>query len=193
MYGADENKIKVIYNGIDHQRFIPREKPAHLKDIPTVVAMARIFELKDILTMIKSCAIVKKEFPTIQYRVYGENDAVPIYTKKCLDLIEELDLKSNFFLLGPHKQPEMVFCEGDISILSSISEGFPYTIIESMSCGIPVVSTDVGGCAEALTSECGFLCKPRDADDIGNAVLKILTNTPLRLQMGIDCRLKVEK
>lgn len=192
MYGARDEQLRVVYNGIDHMRFIPREKPAELKGIPTVVAMARIFELKDILTMVKSCKVVKDVFPNIQYRIYGENNAVPEYTLKCEKLIEELDLKENFLLLGPHKFPEKVFCEGDMSILTSISEGFPYTIIESMSCAIPVVSTDVGGVAEALNEECGILCKPKDANDIGQAVIKLLQNEQLRLQMAANSRKRVE-
>jgi polysaccharide biosynthesis protein PelF len=192
MYGADREKIEIIYNGIDHNKFIPREKPSELKNIPTVVAMARIFELKDIITMIKSCKVVKDSLPNIQYRVYGENNAVPKYTKKCLKLIAELGLEENFLFLGPHPKPEEVFCEGDVSILTSISEGFPYTIIESMSCGIPIVSTDVGGVAEALNSDCGVLCKPKDHVGIGNEVVKLLQNEDLRLEMGIKSRLRVE-
>jgi polysaccharide biosynthesis protein PelF len=192
MYGAKKEKIKVIYNGIDHQRFIPRQKPAELKDIPTVVAMARVFELKDILTMIKSCKVVKEVLPNVQFRIYGENNVVPEYTNKCNSLIAELGLEENFIFLGPHPKPEMVFCEGDISILTSISEGFPYTIIESMSCGIPVVSTDVGGVAEALNADCGILCKPKNHQEIGEAVIKLLQNSELRAEMGIKSRERVE-
>ncbi len=192
MYGAKKEQIKVIYNGIDHERFVPREKPTALKDIPTVVAMARIFELKDILTMIKSCKVVKEVLPNIQYRIYGENNVVPEYTSKCNKLIEELGLQENFKFLGPHPKPEMVFCEGDISILTSISEGFPYTIIESMSCGIPVVSTDVGGVSEALNADCGILCKPKNHEEIGRAVIKLLQDEALRAKMGIKSRERVE-
>ncbi|PRX42913.1 GT4 family glycosyltransferase PelF [Salegentibacter salegens] len=94
-YGADPKKFRIIYNGIDPKVFKPGPKPAHLKDIPTVVALARIFELKDILTMIRSCAVVKKNIPEVQYLVYGDDDAVPEYTKGCLELITELGLQNN--------------------------------------------------------------------------------------------------
>ncbi len=192
MYGAKKEKLRVIHNGIDHDRFIPREKPDTLKGIPTVIAMARIFELKDILTMIKSCKVVKDVLPNVQYRIYGENNVVPEYTSKCLELIAELGLEENFKFLGPHNKPEMAFCEGDISILTSISEGFPYTIIESMSCGVPIVSTDVGGISEALNEDCGILCKPRNHQMIGEAVIKLLQDEELRTKMGVKCRERVE-
>ncbi len=191
MYGADPEKIDIIYNGIDHEIFKPLPKPAHLKDIPTVVAAARIFDLKDIVTMIKSCAVAKREIPNIQYLVYGDNTAVPEYTAECERLIAELDLKDNFKLAGYHEKPHQLFSEGDISILTSISEGFPYTVLESMSCGIPVVATDVGGVTEALDENCGFICKPKDHEEIGKRVVELLNDKALRQKMGENARQKV--
>ena len=191
LYGAHTNKIEIIYNGIDHQLFVPGPKPEYLRDIPTVVAAARIFELKDVITMIRSCDIVKKVIPNVKYLVYGDNTAVPEYTEECENLIQELKLQDNFILAGFHKNPHLLFLEGDISILTSISEGFPYTVLESMSCGIPVVSTDVGGVYEALDDKCGFLCKPKDFVAIGNRVIELLQNDTLRLQMGKYARNKV--
>ena len=191
LYGAAEHKIQVVYNGVDHHTFAPKEKPDHLKSIPTVVALARIFELKDIITMIKSCAVVVKKIPNVQYLVYGDDQAVPSYTKECTDLIKELELQDNFKLMGPKSNPHLLFSEGDISILTSISEGFPYTVIESMSCGIPVVATDVGGVKEALDEKSGFICKPKNANEIGNKVITLLENKKLREEMSIYARQRV--
>lgn len=75
--------------------------------------------------------------------------------------------------------------------MTSISEGFPYTVIESMSCGIPVVSTDVGGVKEALDEDCGFTCKPKDAEEIGEKVLRLLRDEQLRKEMARNSREKV--
>jgi glycosyltransferase involved in cell wall biosynthesis len=191
LYGADSKKIGIIYNGIDHELFVPVPKPKHLEDIPTVVAAARIFELKDIITMIRSCDVVRKTIPNVKYLVYGDNNAVPEYTKQCENLISELGLQDNFVLAGFHDKPHLIFSEGDISILTSISEGFPYTVLESMSCGVPVVSTDVGGVTEALDDKCGYICKPKDYVEIGKCVIKLLQDKEKRIQMGIDARQKV--
>lgn len=191
LYGANPGKIEVVYNGIDHQLFTPQPKPEHLKDVPTVVAAARVFELKDILTMIRSCAVAKRSIPNVRYLVYGDNNAVPEYTAECRRLIAELKLEDNFILAGYHAKPHALFAEGDISILTSISEGFPYTVIESMSCGIPVVATDVGGVTEALDENCGFICKPKDHEEIGRRVVELLQNEELRKQMGANARRRV--
>jgi glycosyltransferase involved in cell wall biosynthesis len=191
LYGANPNKIEVIYNGIDHQLFVPIPKPQHLVGTPTVVAAARIFELKDIFTMIRSCSVAKRSIPNVKYLVYGDNKAVPEYTEQCEKLIDELGVRDNFILAGYHSKPESLFCEGDISILTSISEGFPYTVLESMSCGIPVVATDVGGVTEALDENCGFICKPKDHEEIGMRVVELLQNKKMRAQMGAYARKKV--
>ncbi len=191
LYGANPDKIKVIYNGVDENLFIPREKPKHLKNTPTVVALARIFDLKDVITMIKSCAVVKKEIPNVEFLIYGDDKAVPEYTEECLALIDKLNLKDNFKLMGPKQNPHLLFSEGDISVLTSISEGFPYTVIESMACGVPVVATDVGGVKEALDKDSGFLCKPKNAAEIGQRITQLLQNKELRLKMSKHARKRV--
>lgn len=191
LYGAHPDKLNVVYNGIDHTLFVPSEKPAQLKNTPTVVAAARVFELKDILTMIRSCAVVAKEIPTVKYLIYGDNNAVPEYTKACNALIKELKIEKNFIFAGHHNNPQQLYCEGDISILTSISEGFPYTVIESMSCGIPVVATDVGGVTEALNDQCGMICKPKDYEGIGQSVIRLLQDKSLREKMGKAARERV--
>ncbi|MFD0962402.1 GT4 family glycosyltransferase PelF [Pseudofulvibacter geojedonensis] len=192
-YGAEQFKLKTIYNGIDHLKFIPRKKPAYLMNTPIVIAAARIFELKDLKTMIRSCSEVKKVIPNVRYIVYGNKNAVPEYTKQCEQLIEELNVSKNFILAGFHSNPHMLYAEGDISILTSISEGFPYTVLEAMSCGLPVVATDVGGVSEAMNSSCGFICKPKDYKAIANKVITLLQNKGLRKQMGLNARKRIEE
>ncbi len=190
-YGANAAKINVVYNGVDHTRFKPLPKPEPLLNIPTVVAAARIFDLKDIITMIRVCHEVRKSIPNVQFLVYGNKDAVPEYTFACEELIASLNLKEHFHLKGFHHNPSKLYSEGDLSILTSISEGFPYTVIESMSCGIPVVSTDVGGVSEALDETCGFICKPKDYQDIADKVITLLNDPDLRREMGDSARKRV--
>ena len=182
-FDADEARIKTIHNGIDPAIFQPKEKPDKTRNRPTVVAAARVFPLKDIETMIRSCAVVREQIPDVQYIVYGPTDVDPPYTKKCLDLVSELHLQENFQFAGFHSKPHELYHEGDISILSSISEGFPYTVIESMACARPVVATDVGGVREALEGF-GFIVKPRDAQALGEGVVKLLQDDELREHLG---------
>lgn len=189
-FEAKEANIKPIYNGVNTDLFKPTSKPQHTQNTPTVIAVAQVFPLKDIETMIRTADIVRREVPEVQFKVYGSLEVDKPYVKKCRNLIEELGLEETFHFGGFHDQPSMIFNEGDISILTSISEGFPYTVIESMSCGRPVVATDVGGIRDALEG-CGILCKPRSPNDIAKGVVKLLKDDDLRLELGKKARERV--
>jgi glycosyltransferase involved in cell wall biosynthesis len=189
-FEAAEENIIPIYNGVNTDLFKPTPKPKQTQNVPTVIAVAQVFPLKDIETMIRAADLVRKEIPEVQFKVYGSLEVDKDYVQKCRDLIEELKLEETFQFGGFHDQPSMIFNEGDISFLTSISEGFPYTVIESMSCGRPVVATDVGGIKDALEG-CGILCKPRDPQDIANGVVKLLNDDDLRLEYGKKARERV--
>lgn len=189
-FEAKPENILPIYNGVDTDLFKPTPKPSKTEGIPTVIAVAQVFPLKDIETMIRTCAEVRKTIPNVQFTVYGSLDVDADYVETCRKLIDELDLNDNFTFGGFHNNPSMIFNEGDISILTSISEGFPYTVIESMSCGRPVVATDVGGIKDAL-EDCGILCKPRAPEEIAKGVVTLLEDTDLRIELGNKSREKV--
>jgi len=190
LYGVSDKKLLTIYNGVNPDVFTPAPKPPKTQGRLTVVAAARVFPLKDIRTMIRSAAVVRKTIPDVQFIVYGSLTADPPYVEKCRTLITELDLEKTFLFGGFHNEPAKIFNEGDISILSSISEGFPYTVLESMSCGRPVVATDVGGVREALEGF-GVVCKPRDPESLAAGVIKLLQSDELRQTLGRKARNEV--
>ena len=190
LYDVPEEKLQTIYNGVNPDVFVPEPKPEKTRDRPTVVAAARVYPLKDILTMIRTADIVRRTIPDVHFIVYGSLTADPPYVEKCRALIAELELEDTFEFGGFHSEPAKIFTEGDISILTSISEGFPYTVLESMSCGRPVVATDVGGVREALEGF-GVVCKPRDPEDLAAGVIKLLQDDELRQTLGRKARNEV--
>jgi glycosyltransferase involved in cell wall biosynthesis len=189
-YGVPHERMRTIYNGVNPDVFVPRPKPPKTQRLPTVVAAARVFPLKDILTMIRSAAIVRETIPEARFVVYGSLTADPPYVEKCRALIAELELEETFEFGGFHDNPPDIFNEGDISILTSISEGFPYTVLESMSCGRPVVATDVGGVREALEGF-GVVAQPKNPQAIAEGVVKLLQDDELRQSLGRKAREEV--
>jgi glycosyltransferase involved in cell wall biosynthesis len=188
--GTDPAKIRTIYNGISTDDFRPAPKPAATADRPTVVAAAHVYPLKDIETMIRSCAVARESVPTVQYRVYGALDVNPEYVTRCRALISQLDLTDHVLLQGFHDRPTLLYHEGDLSVLSSISEGFPYAVLESMACERPVVATDVGGVSEAV-GDGGLVVPPRDAKALGTGVATLLKDSDRRLDMARRARRRV--
>ncbi|HDN78875.1 MAG TPA: DUF3492 domain-containing protein [Chloroflexi bacterium] len=183
LWGGSEDKIVTIYNGVDTDIFVPREKPEKTRDRPTVVAAARVMPIKDIKTMIRAADLVREKIPDVLFLVYGSLTADPDYVKECQALIEDLGLEEHFKLAGFHSNPAEIYNEGDISVLSSLSEGFPYTVLESMSCGRPVVATDVGGVREALEGF-GVLVPPRDPQALADGIVQLLEDDELRHRLG---------
>ena len=189
-FGARPEQIQTVYNGIDPSVFVPGPKPAELRDVPVAVAAARVFPLKDIETMIRSADVARRQLPDVRFLVYGSLDADRPYVDRCRALIEELDLTRTFVFGGFHSSPAQVYNSGDISVLSSISEGFPYTVLESMSCARPVAATDVGGVSEALAGY-GVVVPPRDGEALGDAAVELLRDTERRLDLGRRAREQV--
>ena len=188
--GTAPSKIHTIHNGISTEDFVSQPKPDHVPDRPTAVAAAHLFPLKDVETMIHSCAVAREQVPDVQYRIYGSLDVDPDYTARCRDLIRSLNLDDHVLLGGFHDTPTRLYHEGDVSILSSVSEGFPYAVIEAMACERPVVATDVGGVSEAV-GDCGIVVPPRDAQALGEGVATLLTDDEKCADMGRRARKRV--
>ncbi len=188
--GVEPERLRVIYNGVDPEVFHPGPKPAEIANRPTVVAAARVTAIKDILTMIDGAAVAKRAVPNLLVRVYGSLNADPAYTERCRARIAELGLEETFTLGGFHSRPAEIYNEGDISVLSSISEGFPYTVLESMACERPVVATDVGGVREALEGF-GVVVPPKDPEALGRGMVELLTDPVRRLALGRRSREQV--
>lgn len=185
--GAREDKIRVIYNAVDVERFVPGPKPVDHGDRPSVVMMAGVTPIKDIITLIRSAALVRMEIPDVRFTVYGSLTADPWYVARCRELIQNLGLETTFYLAGHHSRPEAVYLEGDLVALSSISEAFPFTVLEAMACGRPVLATDVGGVAEAI-GEAGMVTPPRAPAEMAAAIVKLLRDPRLCADLGAASR-----
>ena len=74
-------------------------------------------------------------------------------------------------------------------VLCSIAEGFPYTLIEAMTCGRPCVATDVGGVGEAV-ADTGMIVPPRSPEALADACLTLLQDASLRRKLGAAARMR---
>jgi glycosyltransferase involved in cell wall biosynthesis len=182
--GAPAERIQTIYNGPDPQKFTPAivHRPAGLP--PTIVWLGRIDPLKDLLTLIRAAAIVHETMPEVRFILYGKapkgNES---YYETCLNLCAELGLTETVIFAGFAASAEAAYNEGDFVVLSSISEGFPYSVVEAMMCGRTVVGTAVGGVPEALEG-CGIVVEPRNPQAMAEACLQLLKNPDLTRTMG---------
>ncbi len=180
-FGVEKEKINVIYNGVDDQIFTPMQVERKYHD-PTVVSIARIDPLKDIISLIEATALIREEIPNVKMVVYG-SVSVQEYYEECVKLVSELNVKDNFIFAGHTNDVPKAYNSGDIIALSSISEAFPYSVVEAMMSGKPVVSTDVGGIKEAL-GDCGILVSPKAPGELAEGIVKLLRNPEMIIDLG---------
>ena len=175
--GASPDRLQTIYYGVDSAVFTPAGKP--VGDPPVVVWVGRINPLKDLDTLLRAAALVHRERPDIQFRLYGSATAEDEpYHRAMLALRAELGLEDAVVFAGYVSNPQAAFNEGDVVVLSSISEAFPFCILEAMLCGKPVVATAVGGVPEEIEG-CGITVEPRNPREMAEAVLALM-NDPAR-------------
>ncbi|MFK5633670.1 GT4 family glycosyltransferase PelF [Ornithinimicrobium sp. LYQ103] len=186
--GADPDRMHTMYNGVCLDDFpVAASEP----DVPTVCFLGRIDPVKDVRTLIKAFAAVQRTLPQALLRIFGAAPAgQEDYLEGCRALAEELGMGHAVTFEGPTRQPFDAYHSGSVVALSSISEGFPYSIVEAMACGRPVVCTNVGGVAEAV-GDGGLVVPPQDPEALGRALVRVLQDDDLRAQMGRVARLRV--
>ena len=146
--GALASRTKIISYGIDfeHYRFLDK-KPHQNK--PVIACVGRVVPIKDIKTFIRACALIIQKIPAVEVWIVGPTKEDPEYVKTCQNLIKILALEHKIKILGAQNMME-IYPKIDLVILSSISEGSPFVMLESFAIGIPVVATNVGGCGELI-------------------------------------------
>jgi glycosyltransferase involved in cell wall biosynthesis len=112
------------------------------------------------------------------------------YAESCMRLAEELGLDGVVIFEGRVESAVAAYHAGSVVALSSISEGFPYTVVEAMACGRTVVCTDVGGVKEAVGGS-GLVVPPRDPAAFAEACLRLLRDAPLRQSLARDARERI--
>jgi phosphatidylinositol alpha-mannosyltransferase len=112
-------------------------------------------------------------------------------------LVKDMGLTDNVVFVGfvPSDELPSYYRSADIFCAPATGgESFGIVLLEAMACGKPVVATNIQGYASVLAhGEEGLLVPPRDEESLARALLSLLNDKPLRLQMGAKGRTKAEK
>jgi glycogen(starch) synthase len=192
LYGIEEEKIHVIYNGVDVEKFKPRPNRAELRrefgldeDKKVVLFVGRLYHRKGLDVLLRSVSHVLKEFSDVTFAISGTGFKAK--EESLRNLAKELDIEDHVKFLGyvPDDKLPDVYAASDIFVLPAIYENFPFAILEAQATGLPVISTKVGGIAEFLVDkENGFLIDPGDVAQLTRSFLTLLQNPELAEQMG---------
>ena len=185
--GADPAKTSVISNGIDILKFsgIPEKtQNSHLR----IGAIVRIAPIKDVKTLLYTFARFKQEIPNASLHILGGVDDENYYAE-CKELVEFLGVQDVHFE-GVVKIERFIETL-DFTVLTSISEGQPFAILESLAARRPVIATNVGCCKDLiegddqdLLGDAGICVPPMHQSALLHAMLQLARDEKRRQEMG---------
>lgn len=201
---------KVLYlgNGVDIERFsrasLIEEHQSALRQalgIPPqanliVGTIGRLTRKKGSGYLIEAAAQLLPKFPGLHILVIGgqlSSDPEP-FQEQLLERIHQLGIEQHVTLTGYRNDiPELLGLLDIFTLPTFTHEGLPRSILEAMAMGLPVVTTNIRGCREAVIDNyTGLIVPPQDAQALTNALNKLLEDAQLRQKFGTASRQRVE-
>jgi glycosyltransferase involved in cell wall biosynthesis len=181
LYRISEKKIPMVFNGIDTKRF-KVTKPYHLREsLPfTIITTGRMEEQKCQSVMIEAFRQFHNHYPDSRLRMLGDG---PLRSKLEAQ-ISESGLTDAVELAGIVSDVERHLNEANLFLLTSEFEGLPLSVLEAMSCGLPVVSTRSGGTVDIVSDQTGILTDVNDIEALTNALCKLAEDSILRAKLS---------
>lgn len=195
--GFDKDKIFTVYNGIDMEQelnYVSREEfldRYKIKDQgQTIVGIiARLDQVKDHETFIKAASLLKEQ-DDILFLIAGDGNDM----KRLTSLVKDLGLKDKVYFLGFVKDQYSFFNSIDINTLTSLSESFPYAILEGAIMKKTIISTKVGGLGRLIEQDRnGYLIEVGDSEELADKILTLANDKDKLKEMGENLFNKVRE
>jgi glycosyltransferase involved in cell wall biosynthesis len=168
--------------GVDIEQFHPVERPDR---VPTVILVARMLWEKGLGDYVRAAEMLKREGVGARFVLVGAPDP---HNPSSVDeaQLRAWNEQGAVEWLGARRDIPELLAAADIACLPSYyREGLPKALLEALASGLPLVTTDVVGCREAVSHEVnGLLVKPRDPEALANALRRLIEDKALRDAMG---------
>lgn len=188
--GCPEEKTLVTPNGIDPERFanIPGKQEGD-ENFFNIGAVLRIAPIKDVKTLINAYYYAKQREPSLKLWIMGPWEEEDPYAKEVFALVESLQPKDLIFT--GRIDVTQYLGRMDATILSSISEGQPLTILEGFAAKCPAIATNVGNCEGLIYGEgddalgiAGIVTDTMSVAGLADAMVKLARDRETAKQMG---------
>ena len=192
--GFPDQSVVSIPNSVDVDHFQPGEEGAR-GPVRTICFVGRLAEEKGVSYLLKAIKEVKKEWDGIKLCVVGDG---PL-RGDLEELNRQLGLMDDTVFVGHTDGVLSYYQEADLFVLPSLTEGLPLSLLEALSCGLPVIATAVGGSREIVDPEdgagtipvsryyigpYGILVNPKDVEGLARALLLSLKDRELSQHLG---------
>ena len=194
-FGVADDKLKVIYNGVDAQRFHPRLKPAARQAIRARLgipdeALVHLyvgsgFERKGVPQLIQAMRGARQHMHLV---IVGADRKSGIYQSQAASA----GLGGQVHFAGPQKDIEHWYAMADCFVLPTLYDPFPNAIMEAMASGLPVITSTQCGAAELVgPGQCGWICDALDVATLGRFLRELTPATAA--DMGSRARALAER
>ena len=196
--GCPMEKTMVTPNGVavETLRNLPGKTPEDEGRI-NIGAILRVTPIKDVKTMIQAFAFAREREPRLKLWIMGPCDEDREYAGECFEQVEALELGEDVVFTGRIDVKDYLG-RMDMTILTSISEGQPLTILESFAAHKPVIATDVGNCRGLICGEkdgfgeAGIVTHIMNVEEIAQAMVDMARNGERRRIMGENGYLRAQ-
>lgn len=195
-FGVDPERVHIIHNGIrlpepalERRRW--RQQLGIDEETVAAVMVANLHRYKDHYTLLHAWQRVMRQ-PGVSPAVLLLAGRFCSTYESLKDLAGQLNIRASVRFLDQVEDISGLLGAADIGILSSMYEGLPNGILESMAAGLPVVATDIIGSREALGEDYPCLAPPEDADRLADFILSLINDGDLRRRLGRRNRQRVE-
>ncbi|MBX9879797.1 MAG: glycosyltransferase family 4 protein [Candidatus Obscuribacterales bacterium] len=192
-------RITIVRNPIDPNKFSPEGPKSLASDGKlTVLFVGRLEERKGIGDLVNAIPKVIEKFSNVRFVIIGDDTNNAKGQRSVLAELQD-SLRAHgctqhvqFINRVPLAELPSYYRSADISIVPSVYDNSPYTCLEAMSCGLPVIGTSGGGTKEYIVAgESGIIIPPRDPDAIAASLLKLLQDENERRRLAVNARKRV--
>lgn len=189
--GCPSERTRVLYIGIDEQRFIPATRELTR---PLVLFVGRLVAKKGGEHLLNAMALVQQQLPTAEVVLIGDGPLRQTLEAQARGLRNVTFLGAQPpSIVREHLQRAGVFCVPSIAAPNGDNEGLGMVFLEAQASAVPVVSFASGGVSEAVEhGVTGFLAAPGDDAALASHITRLLQDPELRQQMGRAGRARVE-
>jgi len=185
-YGAPRGRIRVIYNGLDVERFHPPAAPAGGGPIVTV---GRLVEQKNHEMFLHAAAALSRDVPEAAFLIIGDGPLRGALEEQA----RRLGIADRVTFAGERHDVDEVMRQASLFWLTSRWEGMPNVVLEAMASGLPVIATDVGGTRELLQDGAdGFIVPAGDTDAFVRRSRELLRDAAMRRRFSAAARAHAE-
>ncbi len=190
----NKNKAALIPgSGINYKFYEYREPKTKQNKNYNFLYFGRVISEKGILELFSAIKIVKKKFKNLSFTIIGNTD---VNDKKYNLITENIRNSKNLFIYKKYTENIIQHIRyADCVILPSYREGLPRSLLESASCGVPIMASNVPGCNDIIiNNETGILFNVKDDLDIADKINYFINiNHEKKIKITKNARNKIEK